>query len=89
MPKDGLATRQHETAINVGASLVAIVESLGKDSPDFRQVRNAVYRKVNKKEADPELLKIFHEIVKIHGYEECKACWNELRREQRAVEPSD
>jgi len=69
--------------VDVGAQLVAIVESLSKESHDFRQVRNAVYRKVNKKEADPELMKIFHEIVKIHTYEKVQACMNELRREHR------
>jgi hypothetical protein len=93
MPKDSTTIKPHDKeatkVIDVGASLVAIVESLSKDSPDFRQVRNAVYRKVNKKEADPELMKVFHDIVKVHGYEEAKACWNELRREQRETEAHD
>lgn len=86
--QDG-AVKQREAAVDVGAQLAAIVEALPKDSEDFRAVRNAVWRKVNRKEPDPELMKIFHEIVKIHTYEEARVCWNEIRKEQRDQTPED
>jgi hypothetical protein len=75
------ATEQPQAVDNMD-QLLATINALSKDSPEFQQIRNRVFSKSIAKPANPKLVEVLREAQKLYSWDQLHLAYLHLKREQ-------